>query len=137
MKPKTNEPFFREFFDRVPDDVAGSFTDVQLDAIKLAFGARTRGSHAVDIRLSIPLLIRRVYVVFLAGGERRDDMRRRLERALRPVWTTANAMVILAFLVLLTATTFAAVYAGKRALGIDVVPGVDMLPDQTIERILK
>jgi hypothetical protein len=137
VKPKTDDPFFREFFDRVPEDVAASFTDLQLDAIKLAFGARSRGSHAVDIRLSIPLLVRRVYVVFLAGGERRDDMRRRLEGALRPVWTTANAMVILAFLVLLTAATFAAVYAGKRALGVDVVPVVDMIPDKTIERMPK
>lgn len=137
VKPKTNDPFFREFFDRVPDDVAASFTDLQLDAIKLAFGARSRDSHAVDIRLSIPLLIRRVYVVFLVGGERRDDRRRELERGLRPMWTPANAMVILAFLVLLTGATFAAVYAGKRALGIDAVPGVDVLPDKTIERVLK
>jgi hypothetical protein len=137
MKPKTHDPFFRLFFDRIPAGVADTFTDDQLDAIKLAFGARTRGSHAVDIRLSIPLVVRRVYVVFLAGDERRPEMRRRLERAMRPVWTTANAMVILAFLVLLTGATFAAVYAGKRALGIDVVPGVDMLPDKTIERMLK
>jgi hypothetical protein len=137
MKPKTHDPFFRLFFDRIPAGVADTFTDDQLDAIKLAFGARTRGSHAVDIRLSIPLVVRRVYVVFLAGDERRPEMRRRLERAIRPVWTTANAMVILAFLVLLTGATFAAVYAGKRALGIDVVPGVDMLPDKTIERMLK
>jgi hypothetical protein len=60
-----------------------------------------------------------------------------LERALRPVWTPANAMIILAFLVLLTGATFAVLYAGKRALGIDVVPGVDILPDKTIERMLK
>jgi hypothetical protein len=137
VKRKTDDPFFRQFFDRIPTDVADTFTDDQLDAVKLAFATRSRASHAVDIRLSIPLLVRRVYVVFLAGGERRPARRRRSERALRPVWTPANAMIILAFLVLLTGATFAVLYAGKRALGIDVVPGVDILPDKTIERMLK
>ncbi len=137
MKPKTNDPFLRQFFDRVPADVAGTFTDDQLDAVKLAFGARTRGSHAVDIRLPIPLLVSRFYIVFLAGGERRPGKRRQLERALRPVWTIANAIVVLAFLVLLTGATFGVLYAGKRALGIDLFPGIDMLPDKTIERMLK
>ena len=137
MKRKTNDPFFRQFFERIPTDVADTFTDDQLDAVKLAFGTRSRGGHAVDIRLSIPLLVRRVYVVFLAGGERRSAGRRRLERALRPVWTAANAMVILAFLVLLTGATFAFLSAGKRALGIGEVPGVDVLADKAIERIVE
>ena len=37
------DPFLRTFFSRIPKDVAASFTAAQLDAVKLAFGARYRG----------------------------------------------------------------------------------------------
>jgi hypothetical protein len=33
------DPFVRRFFARVPTDIAQSFTPVQLDAIKMVFGA--------------------------------------------------------------------------------------------------
>jgi hypothetical protein len=49
------DPFFATFFSRIPEDVACSFTPAQLDAVKLAFGARVRGAHAIDVRLSLPL----------------------------------------------------------------------------------
>lgn len=34
-----NDPFLRRFFERVPSDIARSFTPSQLDAIKMVFGA--------------------------------------------------------------------------------------------------
>ena len=33
------DPFLHRFFDRVPADIARSFTPLQLDAIKMVFGA--------------------------------------------------------------------------------------------------
>jgi hypothetical protein len=33
------DPFLRRFFERVPSDIARSFTPNQLDAIKMVFGA--------------------------------------------------------------------------------------------------
>jgi hypothetical protein len=35
------DPFLRRFFERVPSDIARSFTPAQLDAIKMVFGAST------------------------------------------------------------------------------------------------
>lgn len=135
MTATTNDPFLQTFFGRVPADVADSFTPAQLDAIKRAFGARSRGSHAVDLRFSLPLAS--AYVVLLVGREHRPASRRAMERALRPVWTLANAIIILTFVLMLLASAFAVLYTGKRTLGIDLFPGIDMLPDQKIERMLK
>ncbi len=136
METTDTDPFVAAFFSRIPAETARTFTDAQLDAVKMAFGARSWGSHAVDIRWSIPLISRRLYILFLAGQERRPLARLALERALRPFWTFANAVVITAFILMLLGAIFSGLYMGKRALGIDVFPGIDMLPDKEIERIL-
>lgn len=135
MTATTNDPFLQTFFGRVPADVAESFTPAQLDAIKRAFGARSRGSHGVDLRFSLPFV--GAYIVFLIGREHRPASRRAMERALRPVWTLANAVIIVAFVLMLLASAFAVLYTGKRTLGIDLFPGIDMLPDKAIERSLQ
>ena len=137
MSGEIEDPFHRMFFARIPKDVAASFTPAQLDAIKRAFGARVVGAHAVDIRMSIPLGWRSVYVVLLAGREKRTFGRATLERLFRPLWTAANAVVFGCFLVMLAAAMFSVLYVGKRALDIDVFPGIDMLPDRMIEHQLR
>jgi hypothetical protein len=131
------DPFIKQFFARIPEDVAASYTPAQLDAVKLAFGARTRGAHAVDIRLSIPLIVRSFYVVLLAGSERRGATRRALERFFSPLWTFANALFLVLFCVFCFLAAVAVLYALKMGLGIDIVPGVDMLPDETLMRWLR
>lgn len=70
----SHDPFLTEFFSRIPAATARSFTDEQIDAIRMAFGARERGMHAVDIRFTLPVVRR--YVVFLLGAERRRGRRR-------------------------------------------------------------
>ena len=136
MNSKSSDPFFAHFFDRVSSDVGESFNDAQLDAIKLVFGARSRGSHPIDIRASIPLFTRRFYIVFLVGGEHRPAARLALERTLRPLWNFANAIVMTIFALIFLSSVAAGLYAGKRALGIDIFPG-DTLPDQKIEKLLQ
>lgn len=131
------DPFIRRFYDRIPANMVTTFSDGQLDAIKRAFGSRTRGAHSVDIRLSIPFGSRSFYVIFLAGKERRSPRRVAWERRLRPLWTFSNTIVIAAFLIVLCLSLATVLYAGKRWAGIDVVPGVDMLPDAKIERLLR
>jgi hypothetical protein len=137
MTALEHDPFFRKFLARVPGDVAATFSDSQLDAVKRAFGARTPGSHTVDLRFSLPLGRRRFYIVLLAGRERRSSRRLIWERAMRPLWTAANAVVMSLFALALCASLFTVLYAGKRAAGIDIVPGVDMLPDAKVERLLR
>ncbi len=137
MISKTADPFIEDFFGKIPKDVAQTFSDAQLDAVKMAFGARSRGVHAIDIRASIPLIMNRFYLVLLAGSEHRPAARLALERVLRPIWTFANAVVIVAFVLMFLGSLGASLYAVKRALGIDIFPGFDTLPDQKIERMLK
>ena len=131
------DPFFATFFSRIPKQVVPTFTAAQLDAVKRAFGARHSGTHAIDIRLSLPLWRRSIYLVLLAGAERHTFDRRSLERRLRKMWTFANAVVLGVFLVMFTGALFAVVYVGKQLVGLNVFPGIDMLPDRTIERLLR
>lgn len=132
MSGDIGDPFFAAFFRRIPEEVAPIFT-----AAQLPFGARYRGAHAIDIRLSLPLRRRSLYLVLLAGTERRTFDRRSLERLFRQLSTVANAAVLAVFLVMFTGALFTVLYVGKRLVGLDVLPGVDVLPDRAIERLLR
>jgi hypothetical protein len=136
MSGDIEDPFLKAFFARIPKDVAPTFTAAQLDAVKRAFGARYRGAHAIDLRLSLPLWRRSVYLVLLAGSEQRTFDRRSLERLFRQLWTYTNAAVLVVFLLMFTGALFAVIYVGKRLVGLDVLPGLDILPDRMIERLL-
>jgi hypothetical protein len=123
----SSDPFFAKFFSRIPADVAASFTPAQLQAVKIAFGARSWGSHAVDIRKSfaLPLIWRRIYVVLLMGGERRDAARLHAEGAL--FGTLGNATLTVAFLAVMLGPLALALYALKSLAGIDILPGAEGL----------
>ncbi len=53
----------------MPPNVASNFTDTQLAYVEEAIENRPPRNHPVDIRLSIPLLGRGFYLVFLFGRE--------------------------------------------------------------------
>lgn len=138
MNAIDRDPFFRRFFGRVPSEVAETFNDEQLDAIKRAFGARSPGSHPIDLRFSLPFLRRRsFYFVFLAGRERRSSRRRAWERRLRPLATIGNALTMIFFGILFLIAVLSLLYVFKRALHLDLIPGVDVLPDARMERLLR
>jgi hypothetical protein len=137
MSGHIEDPFLKTFLDRVPKEVASTFTAAQLDAVRRAFGARSPGAHTVDLRFSVPLGLRWFYVVFLVGRERRTINRQTLERLFRPILTFANVAVLSIFLLMFSGAVFSLGYLGKRALGIDVFPGIDMLPDRMLESVLK
>lgn len=138
MNAVDRDPYFRRLLARVPPDVADTFNDEQISALKRAFGGRAAGSHAVDLRFSVPFLRRRVfYFVILAGRERRSSRRRAWERRLRPLATVGNALAMICFGLLLLIAVLSVLYVVKRALHIDFVPGVNMMPDATIERLLR
>jgi len=68
-----SDPFIRRFLAGMPRDVADSFSPDQLAAVRRAFGMRYAQRHAVDLRRSVRLPGGKVYVVLLAGRERRGD----------------------------------------------------------------
>jgi hypothetical protein len=70
-----NDPFLQQFFARIPTETAATFTNEQLTELKKVFSGRLFKGHAVDIRLSIPFLMKRFYIVFILGKEKRSKKR--------------------------------------------------------------
>lgn len=76
---------------RMAPEMASTFSPAQIQALQAALTPRR---HAVNIRLSLPLGLTRVYLVLLAGTEVRSTARRRQEAAQHPLWTPINMLVI-------------------------------------------
>jgi hypothetical protein len=117
--PAGGDPFLEDFFRDLSPALARSFTDEQLRAIKMSFGARERGAHTVDLRFSIPLLRR--YVVLLMGRERRTAKRRRNDRKFHPVATLSNAIAMSAVVIVVAVPVFLVGYGVKSFLGINIM----------------
>lgn len=115
--PANKDPFLEDFFRDMSPALARSFTDEQLRAIKMQFGARERGAHTVDLRFSIPLLRR--YVVLLIGRERRSRRRRAKDRVNYPLATVGNLAIAIVLLVLI------AIPVAMGVLGFSLTTGVD------------
>lgn len=113
--------FVIEFLSRLSPEQQATFSEEQLQAIKVAFGARRWGIHAIDLRGTFGFLRWRYYFVVLAGRNKRS-LSRSEQRALR--------VAELAFLVLFTAFSvllgLLVIYLAKSALGIDLVPGFSL-----------
>ena len=122
--PAGGDPFLEDFFRDLSPALARSFTDEQLRAIKMSFGARERGAHTVDLRFSIPLLRR--YVVLLMGRERRTAKRRRNDRKFHPVATLSNAIAMSAVVIVVAVPVFLAGYGVKSFLGINIMEAGDV-----------
>ena len=64
--------FIQHFFACIPPEVAATFTDAQLTELQKVFMKRVSKRSAVDIRLYIPFIKKRFYVVFLLGKQNRS-----------------------------------------------------------------
>jgi len=89
----------------MPEDAADSFTDTQHAAIERALDCGRQQIHSVNLRLSIPLLWRRFYLVLLAGPKPRAAERRKRKPINRHLKAIANSIVFAVFLVLLIPAT--------------------------------
>lgn len=110
----------QRFLERLPEDVACSFSIEQLQAMQSALeGAKWR-RHPVDIRLTIPLLWKSFYFVLVAGPERRSKERRVAERTRNPVWRFSNllfTMTLICFGMLMALGIFQLQHISFNALG--------------------
>lgn len=120
--PANKDPFLEDFFRDLPPALVRSFTDEQLRAIKMQFGARERGAHTVDLRFSVPLL--RHYVVLLIGQERRSRRRRMKDRKNYPLATVGNLAVGITLLVLFAFPVAMGVLGFSLTTGVDPVEAV-------------
>ena len=121
-----NDPFLERFFSRIPKDVAHSFSDDQLLAIKQAFADAAPREHSIDFRVSVPLPLRRFYLVLLVGPERRTKPRRRRERQVRSGTGLVGILFGLAILLIALLAVLGGLYLIKSALGIDLIPGFSL-----------
>lgn len=99
-----NDRFERTFFSRIPREVAESFTDEQLTAIKVVFGGESWDHHPIDIRGTARLPFQRWYFVLIAGPDKRSPKRRRATHRQRPIRRAlgaATTTITLVWLVLL------------------------------------
>ena len=133
---QVDDPLIATFIRRVGPKLAATFTPEQLAAVRLAFSARAIGRHAVDWRRTFRVLRRGYYVVFLLGRDSRGDGRREE----RPPGLVAQALVLIVLSFWLAgaiAVIAGLLYVAKTALGIDVFPGVDMMNDPAVDRIVR
>jgi len=81
---------------RLSDEARESFTKDQRLALAAAAQKLNWGRHPVDIRLSLPSLFDRYYLVVIGGRERRDRQRRQVEARRHRVNTWRNWIFVLA-----------------------------------------
>ena len=95
-KPHDIDPsgLFDSIVQRLPDDVRESFSEDQTEAIRQAAEQCQWGSHAIDMRVSIPLPGSRFYIAVVGGKERRNAVRRETERSRHPLLTRGNIVLI-------------------------------------------
>ncbi len=109
----------QRLLEKMPDDIASSFTDEQLMHIRNAIGARNWGNHALDWRgtVGLPLSRWRWYYVLLIGKNRRhhnrgDTVSRGFTRLVAVVFLSLSMMLGMVILYLL-----------KSFIGLDLVDG--------------
>jgi len=69
------DPHIKGLLDRIPEKVRSSFSDEQLNCLKIAMGAQRGGRHPVDIRGRMNFKLWRYYYVLLLGHDRREQLR--------------------------------------------------------------
>ena len=114
---KRHDPFIAGLKERLPEELRESFTEEQLEALKLAFGTRSWGKHSVDLRGTVKFWHRRYYFVFLAGRNYRQ-----LSRLEQDLSLLGKATVLAVILLACGLVGLLLLYLLKSALGIDIFP---------------
>ena len=119
MKP-TSDAFTTHFFRRLDPDVLAGLSPSQRDAITDALRAGVR-EHAVDLRWTMNLLFKRVYVVILAGRDLRRHSAEASQRAHADTRKNLTSLFLLsAFLAPALLVLALLLYGIKCLLGIDI-----------------
>lgn len=113
------DPALNSLLERMPPEVAQSFTEEQLSHLHSALGARSWKKHSLDIRSTfpIPFAKSRVYFVLLMGRNRRELTRRE-----KQISAITFALIVMAFIALSTFFGLMVLYLIKWKLGIDLFP---------------
>ena len=114
----TTDPVISRLLERMPNDVADSFSEKQLSYLRNAIGAREWGRHKVDLRGTVKFFKWRYYYVVLAGRNRRTLSDKELRIA-----ALMNAALITGFVTFSILVGLIVLYLVKSALGINLIEG--------------
>tara|TARA_R110002012_G_scaffold45529_4_gene120925 strand:+ start:2363 stop:2773 length:411 start_codon:yes stop_codon:yes gene_type:complete len=73
--PIQEEPNVKHMLERMPKNVANSFSEEQLTHINTALAGRRWGKHKLDLRGTLGIGHSRFYFVLLGGKDKRDPSR--------------------------------------------------------------
>ena len=81
----------------IPQDVATSFTERQLQGIQQALQTTPWRQHELDMRFTVWSPWQRYYLVLVGGRERRSPERLKQEALANSVWRPANLLLAFSF----------------------------------------
>ena len=111
-----NDPFVKGMLKRLPTEQRSSFSEEQLLGLKVALGARTWGTHRIDLRWTMKLWKKSYYIVIIAGVNRRSPSRRQQKLA-----RLGKAIFLATLFLILSVFSLLLLYIIKSALGIDLI----------------
>lgn len=91
----TSDGSFEMLFDRIPAEVAGTFSETQRAALYSAVKPTTWKRHPINIRLSFPFVGGRYFITVVGGPEKRSNERLHREHRMFPFRTLGNIMFLL------------------------------------------
>ncbi|NRD74853.1 hypothetical protein HQQ94_16825 [Shewanella sp. VB17] len=117
------DPIIEKLLQKLPPQIADSYTDIQLQGIRVSLGDRTWGKHFIDNRgaLAFPFIRWRFFYVFLLGKNRRAYTRR--ERHASMLMFIGLMVSFIAISLLVGIFTL---YILKSALGVDLLEGTSL-----------
>lgn len=119
--PDKQDWFAAGLKERLPKEMRDAFTPEQVQALKIAFGARRWGRHPIDLRGTVNLWRSRYYFVFLLGRNHRD-----LSRTEESLSRAGKTLIFFSFLVFSMLVGLVALYILKSALGINLFPSFSL-----------
>jgi hypothetical protein len=84
-------PLIEDVMSRIPSEVIAALNGEQLGKLRAAI-AETRPwrEHSINIRLSLPLFSRRLFITLVGGIDQRNAERRAADRVAHPLGTPTN-----------------------------------------------
>lgn len=112
-----NHKPLKKVLDKMPEALQESFTNEQLEGMKVALEATTWKKHRIDIRSSISFFSYHYYYVLIAGRDQREMSREEI-RFKRLMYLTFFTL----FITFSTLLGLLVLYLIKSAMGINIFP---------------
>ncbi|MGQ4648840.1 hypothetical protein [Lyngbya aestuarii] len=127
--------FVNNLISRTSPEVAATFTEEQLNAIKKELDSSMGWSESFNHKLSRPLVKRHALSIPLVAHQRSLDYHLPTKQSKPLFWKIANTLVISTFVFLFITSAFGTLVLVKRKMKINLFPNIDF-PDEAVEDFL-